>query len=220
MKKTALVLSVAAALVAGSATAHEAGSFIVRGGPILVVPKTSTNHDTFKFDVNKNAQLGLTGTYMMTDNFGVELLAATPFHHKITLGSTLVGKTKHLPPSLYLQYYFLNKDSKARPYIGAGVNYTKFFGEKAIMANVSNLKLKDSWGAVFNAGVDIQLSDNLYLNTAVWYAKIKTKASFNKANGGGAFQELEFQELEFQELEFQELEFQERFPLNNIIKSM
>ncbi len=51
------------------------------------------------------------------------------------------------------------------------------------MAGVSDLKLKDSWGAAFNAGVDIQLSDNLYLNTAVWYAKIKTKASF-KMNGG------------------------------------
>lgn len=182
MKKTALVLSMAAALVAGTASAHEAGSFVVRGGPILVVPKTSTNNDTFKFDVNSNAQLGLTGTYMVTDNLGVELLAATPFSHKITLGKALVGKTKHLPPSLYLQYYFLDKDSKARPYIGAGVNYTKFFGEQAILDGVKDLKLKDSWGAAFNAGVDIKLSDNLYLNTAVWYAKIKSKASFKMKN--------------------------------------
>ncbi len=178
MKKTVLVLGVMAALVAGSAVAHQAGSVIVRGGPILVVPNASTNHDVFKFDVNSNAQLGLTATYMATDNLGVELLAATPFSHEITLGNTLVGKTKHLPPSLYAQYYFLDKDAKARPYVGAGVNYTTFFSEKAVLNGVTDLKLKDSWGPAFNAGVDIQVADNLFLNTAIWYAKIKSKATF------------------------------------------
>ncbi|MGR3808099.1 OmpW family outer membrane protein [Pasteurella testudinis] len=182
MKKTTLALVAAAALVSGSALAHEAGSVVVRGGPILVVPDTSTNSNDFKFDVNSNAQLGLTGTYMITDNIGVELLAATPFSHEIKLGNTLVGKTKHLPPSLYLQYYFLDKDAKARPYLGAGVNYTTFFSEKESFAPVTDLKLKDSWGAIVNAGVDIGLTDNLYLNTSVWYAKIKSKASF-KLNG-------------------------------------
>ncbi|MFC0970782.1 OmpW family outer membrane protein [Pasteurella multocida] len=178
MKKTVFALGVMAALVAGSAVAHQAGSVIVRGGPILVVPNASTNHDVFKFDVNSNAQLGLTATYMATDNLGVELLAATPFSHEITLGNTLVGKTKHLPPSLYAQYYFLDKDAKARPYVGAGVNYTTFFSEKAVLNGVTDLKLKDSWGPAFNAGVDIQVADNLFLNTAIWYAKIKSKATF------------------------------------------
>ncbi|NNI40034.1 OmpW family outer membrane protein [Pasteurella multocida] len=178
MKKTVLALGVMAALVAGSVVAHQAGSVIVRGGPILVVPNASTNHDVFKFDVNSNAQLGLTATYMATDNLGVELLAATPFSHEITLGNTLVGKTKHLPPSLYAQYYFLDKDAKARPYVGAGVNYTTFFSEKAVLNGVTDLKLKDSWGPAFNAGVDIQVADNLFLNTAIWYAKIKSKATF------------------------------------------
>ncbi|EPE65596.1 outer membrane protein OmpW, partial [Pasteurella multocida 2000] len=117
-------------------------------------------------------------TYMATDNLGVELLAATPFSHEITLGNTLVGKTKHLPPSLYAQYYFLDKDAKARPYVGAGVNYTTFFSEKAVLNGVTDLKLKDSWGPAFNAGVDIQVADNLFLNTAIWYAKIKSKATF------------------------------------------
>ncbi|MFC0950629.1 OmpW family outer membrane protein [Pasteurella multocida] len=178
MKKTVFALGVMAALVAGSAVAHQAGSVIVRGGPILVVPNASTNHDGFKFDVNSNAQLGLTATYMATDNLGIELLAATPFSHEITLGNTLVGKTKHLPPSLYAQYYFLDKDAKARPYVGAGVNYTTFFSEKAVLNGVTDLKLKDSWGPAFNAGVDIQVADNLFLNTAIWYAKIKSKATF------------------------------------------
>ncbi len=38
------------------------------------------------FSVTNNTQLGLTFTYMATDNIGVELLAATPFRHKIGTG--------------------------------------------------------------------------------------------------------------------------------------
>ncbi|MGR6981672.1 OmpW family outer membrane protein [Testudinibacter sp. P27/CKL/0425] len=168
----------------GSVLAHEAGSVIVRGGPILVVPDASTKNYTgnalkYDFDVNSNAQLGLTASYMITDNIGVELLAATPFSHELSLpGIGTVGKTKHLPPSLYLQYYFLDKTAKARPYFGAGVNYTTFFSEKSTFAPVTDLKLKDSWGLALNAGVDVGLTENLFLNTSVWYAKIKTKASF------------------------------------------
>lgn len=186
MKKTVLALGMAAALVSGATMAHQAGDVLLRAGGVLVVPKTENSGATqngaaapkFNLDVNSNAQLGLTATYMVTDNIGIELLAATPFSHEIKLGNTLVGKTKHLPPSLYAQYYFLDKDAKARPYLGAGVNYTTFFKEKGYNG-VENLKLKDSWGFVANAGVDISITDNLFLNAAVHYAKIKTEATFN-----------------------------------------
>ncbi|KGQ48544.1 membrane protein [Gallibacterium anatis] len=186
MKKLALALATSAALLAASsaAMAHQAGEFFVRGGPILAVPNTATHNYAgnaldYNFDVNSNAQLGLTGTYMITDNLGVELLAATPFSHEIKLGGSTIAKTKHLPPSLYLQYYFLNADAPARPYVGAGINYTTFFSEQEKLDGLSNLKLKDSWGPVVNAGIDINLTDKLFVNTSVWWAKIKTKATFD-----------------------------------------
>ncbi|MDA3979264.1 OmpW family outer membrane protein [Gallibacterium sp. AGMB14963] len=186
MKKLALAIATSTALLAASsaAMAHQAGDIFVRGGPILVVPNTDThnykgNALPYDFDVNSNAQLGLTGTYMITNNIGVELLAATPFSHEIKLGGDTIAKTKHLPPSLYVQYYFLNADSPARPYVGAGLNYTTFFGEKEKLAGLSNLKLKDSWGPAVNAGIDIKITDKLFFNTSVWWAKIKTKATFN-----------------------------------------
>ncbi|OBX05495.1 membrane protein [Gallibacterium genomosp. 3] len=187
MKKLALAIATSTALLAASsaAMAHQAGDIFVRGGPILVVPNTDThnyNGGTFDFDVNSNAQLGLTSTYMITDNIGVELLAATPFSHEIKLGGNTIAKTKHLPPSLYVQYYFLNADSPARPYVGAGLNYTTFFNEKSKFAPVTDLKLKDSWGPAVNAGIDIKITDKLFFNTSVWWAKIKTKATF-KLNG-------------------------------------
>ncbi|EIJ67754.1 MULTISPECIES: OmpW family outer membrane protein [Pasteurellaceae] len=182
MKKLGFVLGISAALVSGAVMAHSAGDVIVRAGGALVVPNVDNSNPAWKnLDVNSNAQLGLTATYMFTDNVGVELLAATPFSHEITLGNTLVGKTKHLPPSLYAQYYFLDKDSPVRPYIGAGVNYTTFFDEKEVLAGVTDLKLKDSWGLMTNMGVDINITDNFFINASMYYAKIKTKATFKVA---------------------------------------
>ncbi len=189
---------VSCTLMASSAFAHEAGSTLFRIGGIVVDANSSSTTTTpnklvdVNLDVNNNAQLGLTATYMLTDNLGIELLGATPFSHKVAATVPSVGalgdvvKVKHLPPSLYLQYYFLDKNSGSRPYIGAGLNYTRFFSAKALNPAVSNLEVKKhSFGPVINAGIDIKLTDKLSLNTALWYTKIKTKAKFTTTGVGG-----------------------------------
>lgn len=49
---------------------------------------------------------------MMTANWAVEVLAAWPFEHDISLvGGLEVGSTKHLPPTVSLQYHILLDDS-------------------------------------------------------------------------------------------------------------
>ena len=191
MKKSLLALGIATTLMSGVANAHEAGSWIVRAGGIFVSANSSSHTNTavdVKLNVSDNQQLGLTGTYMFTDNIGVELLAATPFSHSIdarvpaladkgALGETV--KVKQLPPSLYVQYYFLDKDAGSRPYIGAGINYTRFFDATIKNDVISDLRVKKhSVGPVLNAGIDIKLTDSLYFNTALWYTHIRTKANF------------------------------------------
>lgn len=193
MKKTLLALGIATTLMSGVANAHEAGNWIVRAGGIFVSANSSSHTNTatdIKLNVSDNQQLGLTGTYMFTDHIGVELLAATPFSHSIdasvpALGTSLgeTVKVKQLPPSLYVQYYFMDKDAGARPYIGAGVNYTRFFDAKIKNDTISDLRVKKhSFGPVVNAGIDIKLADNLYFNTALWYTHIRTKANFKALN--------------------------------------
>lgn len=189
MKKSVLAAILGSVLLAGTATAHEAGSTLLRVGGVFVDANSSSKGVTspeVKLDVGNNAQLGLTATYMLTDNLGIELLGATPFKHKISASVPAAGlalgdvvTVKHLPPSLYLQYYFLDKNAGSRPYIGAGLNYTRFFSAKATNPAVSNLQVKKhSFGPVVNAGIDIKLTDNVSLNTAVWYTRIKTTAKF------------------------------------------
>ena len=116
-------------------------------------------------------------SYMVTDNWAVELLAAYPFKHDIELNDgTKVGSTKHLPPTVSLQYHFL-PSAKVQPYIGVGVNYTDFFSEQTTgPLEGTNLKLNSSWGMSGEIGVDIPLNDQWFFNLDVRYIDIETKA--------------------------------------------
>lgn len=173
MKKVTLL--VAAALLAPSAFAHQAGDVLVRGGAIMVSPTTGSG-DTL--DVQPNTQLGLTLSYMVTDNWGVELLGATPFSHSVEMSGVEVAKVKHLPPSLMAQYYFGDAQSKVRPYVGAGVNYTYFFDEKA-KGGLESVKVDNSWGWAAQAGIDMAVTDKLFVNSSIWYMDINTDVHVN-----------------------------------------
>ncbi|SDE46241.1 OmpW family protein [Ruegeria marina] len=68
-----------------------------------------------------------TAEYLIRDNLGIELLAATPFEHDVSVsGIGYAGSVKHLPPTLSLNYRFPTQPA-SKPYVGLGVNYTTFF---------------------------------------------------------------------------------------------
>lgn len=188
MKKFAVAL-IALSCLSDVASAHEAGEFFVRAGSATVRPTEGSDNvlGMGGFNVNNNTQLGVTLTYMATDNVGVELLAATPFRHRVGLGATGdIATVHHLPPTLMAQWYFGDAQSKVRPYIGAGINYTTFFNEDfndtGKAAGLSDLSLKDSWGAAGQVGLDYLINRDWLLNMSVWYMDIDTEVKF-KAGG-------------------------------------
>ncbi|HDI3257154.1 TPA: outer membrane protein OmpW [Vibrio cholerae] len=188
MKQTICGLAVLAALSSAPVFAHQEGDFIVRAGIASVVPNDSSDKilgSQSELAVNSNTQLGLTLGYMFTDNISFEVLAATPFSHKIStdlLGLGDIAETKHLPPTFMVQYYFGEANSTFRPYVGAGLNYTTFFDESYNSTGTNNalsdLKLDDSWGLAANVGFDYMLNDSWFLNASVWYANIETTATY------------------------------------------
>lgn len=191
MKSVTKFALLSAALVSAPlAMAHEAGDMFIRGGLVDVMPSVNDNTGAgLDLDVDNNLQVGVTATYMYTDNIGVELLAATPFTHDITAGGTKVGETSHLPPSLMAQYYFGTASSDARPYLGAGLNYTVFFDEKLSTdldqnGQTDTLSLDDSFGLALQAGVDYNISENLFVNASIWYMDINTDVTVNGAATG------------------------------------
>lgn len=179
IKSAALIAGIIAA-TAGQAMAYEAGDVVLRAGIANVNPDVSDNTAVGVLDVEDNTQLGLTATYFLAPTLGVQVLAATPFKHDITAAGADLGSTKHLPPTVTLQWY-PSISGNIHPYVGAGVNYTMFFEDDIPGAD---LELDDSVGLALEAGVDIDLGSNLVLNAAVWKIDINTDVSLNGTNLG------------------------------------
>ena len=175
-------LAVAALVVSAPlAQAHEQGDWIVRVGLGNVDPK-SNNGDIASVD--SGAMLVFNGTYMLTNTVGVELLASAPFSHDIDLAAdgTKVGETKHLPPTLSLQYHF-DTVGDFDPYVGVGINYTLFFDEKTVgPLQGGDLDLDNSFGAAAQLGFDYQLTESMSLNLDARWIKIETDARLNGAD--------------------------------------
>ncbi|ABV36080.1 OmpW family protein [Shewanella sediminis HAW-EB3] len=188
MNKTIVSGLIAAALLstgfASSVSAHQAGDIIIRAGVAVVAPNESSQDvaGNGEFGVDDNTQLGLNFGYMLTDNIGIELLAASPFTHDISLdGIGKIAETKQLPPTLVAQYYFGSADSKLRPYIGAGVNFTNFFDNEFtndLDGALTDLSVGNSWGVAAQVGLDYQINKSWLVNASVWYAKISTDVDF------------------------------------------
>ncbi len=185
-----------AAGAAGGALAYQAGDLILRAGIASVQPNEDS--DALSLDgtqlpgtgagLNSSEQLGLTLTYMFTPQWGVGVLAATPFEHDIKAKGVGVdaGSAKHLPPTVTLQYFLLGATSRWQPYVGLGVNYTLFFDEQVDgqleeMFGPGDLDLDNSWGWAGQVGLDYQIDDHWLVNAAVWYLDIDTDATFKFA---------------------------------------
>lgn len=101
-------------------------------------------------------------SYFFTPNVAAELVLTYPQKHDVKLGGTKIGSFKHLPPTLTAQYHFAPQ-ADFRPYVGAGINYTR----------ISNVELggleldKNSWGGALQAGFDYKVGANSYINVDV-----------------------------------------------------
>jgi outer membrane protein len=124
---------------------------------------------------------------MLTNNVGIELLAATPFEHTVGVKGMPgafaglngdLADIKHLPPTLSVVYYPLDSKSTFQPYVGLGVNYTWFFDteltSEAEGKGFSGFDLDDSVGLAGQIGADFMLTDNVLLNAQLRYIDIDT----------------------------------------------
>lgn len=194
--KRVLTLAVAAALASGAALTHayESGDWILRLGAATVAPDADSDVVPglgVTVDVDDNTQLGIIPVYMVDPNWGIELLAATPFSHDIDVNEAdlQAGSTKHLPPTLTVQWYPRGHKSGWQPYVGIGVNYTYFFDEDADsdlegLVGKADLDLDDSFGLSASAGVDIPFGERWMFNAGVWYIDIDTTATVKLRDAG------------------------------------
>mgnify|MGYP003625483670 FL=1 len=200
--KTSIIsgLILSALTLSPLAFANQAGDFIVRGGVTNINPDSDKSNimlagadSSMTLTVDDNTQLGLNFVYFYDNNWAIELLAATPYTHDVTIqdknsvlgvdGANL-GEVSHLPPTLSALYYF-DTNSALKPYVGVGINYTVFFDEDFAAApqslGLSNLDLDSSFGLSAQIGADYHLDEKWSLNASIRYIDIDTEATFDVA---------------------------------------
>jgi len=169
--------------------AVEQGDWLIRSRAIFITPDDDSGSVTgiagSGVDVENALVPELDFSYFLTDRIAAELILATA-NHDLEGEGTLTGLGRiadiwHLPPTFLLQYH-LPISNRIKPYVGVGVNYTIFYGEDAdaslegALGGPTSVDLDNSVGVAFQAGVDVSIRDNWFINLDVKYIDIDTDA--------------------------------------------
>jgi outer membrane protein len=176
MKKTLLAIAALTALTSGAAMAQQQdGNWMVR---VRAVHLDSANKDSsgLGLSINNKTMPEFDISYFFTPNIAAELILTYPQKHDVrssALGGK-IGTLKHLPPTLLAQYHFTNFGA-FKPYVGAGINYTRF-SSVDIADGAADVK-RNSWGGALQVGFDYALDKNWSINFDVKKLYLKTDVS-------------------------------------------
>lgn len=145
----------------------------IRLRAIAAVPQASSyNLSGSDVKISTSVVPELDFTYYFSKNIGAELILGTT-HHKVSVDNkttnTELGKVWLLPPTLNLQYHVAK--GSFLPYIGAGINYTIFYGAKDVNAS---LAYKNKAAFSTQLGFDYKLNSKWFLNVDVKKIFLKT----------------------------------------------
>lgn len=145
-----------------------------------------SNDDSTGLDLSVNSKVipEVDISYFFSPNLAAELILTYPQKHTLRAGGDKIGTLKHLPPTLTVQYHFTDFGA-FRPYVGAGVNYTRFSHvdfEPAVKQALDPSIDKNSWGLALQVGMDYEFAKNTYFNVDVKKLNIRTdvKSGSNK----------------------------------------
>jgi len=179
-KTTALRMAAALALGLAAPLASQAqdGPWLVR---LRAVHLDSANKDStgLGLSINNKTLPDLDISYFFSPQFATELVLTYPQKQTVRAGGADIGSLKHLPPTLTAQYHFTEFGS-FKPYLGAGVNYTRFSNVSftpAVQAALHPALKKNSYGLALQAGFDVRIDKNLYLNVDLKKVQISTDVS-------------------------------------------
>lgn len=147
-------------LFAGQAMAYQAGDFYVRGE----FSKADMDAD----ELSRENGFSLAGGFLFTDWLGLEFGIGEALEYDFTLDSGNTGSLDIMPMNLLLQYYPLGGvvDSRIQPFVGVGVNYTRF-------SSVSDgMSVDNDYGFAGQVGMDLVITDNISATSFVRYADI------------------------------------------------
>ena len=115
---------------------------------------------------------------MATPNIGIELVLGIPPRVQADAAGTVaflgsdILSAKNLGPTLLFNYHFGQPGDTLRPYVGAGVNYTKFISVRSRLA--SDVQMSSSTGWAAQAGIDYALNNEWSLFASVAALRVRS----------------------------------------------
>ena len=176
MTHTAVRIAAALALAATTLTPAVAqtadGQWLVRARAVHLDAANKDTVDITDVSINNKWLPEVDISYFFTPNIAAELILTYPQKQDVRSSAHggKIGTLKHLPPVLSLQYHF-DQVNGFKPYVGAGLNYTRF--SNVDLPEGFTIK-KNSVGLALQAGVDYEISKGMYLNLDVKKVQIRT----------------------------------------------
>lgn len=180
MKTVSLALLAFTALAA-PAFAQSAGDMTLGFGLGYVDPKSDNGTVAGgATTIGTNTRPTITFEYFIRDNIGIEVLGALPFKHDINIAGARIGETKHLPPTVSINYH-IPTGGPLTPFVGVGLNYTTFFEDRSPLGE---LEIDDSFGLAAHVGFDYALSAKSALRMDLRYIDIDADVNLNGVKVG------------------------------------
>ncbi|MFX1682145.1 OmpW family outer membrane protein [Mitsuaria sp. CC2] len=182
----AVGVALAALATAMAPSAHAQSSpWVFRARAVNIDP-AEKDHTGLGLSLSRKTIPEVDFSYFMAPNWAAELVLTVPQRHKLYSNGQRIGSVKHLPPTLTLQYHF-NPEGGFRPYLGAGLNYTRFSGvhfEPAVQAALEPTITKNSVGLAAQAGFDVMLDKQWSINVDVKKIQMDTEVRSKGTNVG------------------------------------
>jgi len=115
----------------------------------------------------------------ISPNLGVEFVLGVPprLHARATGSVAFLGddvlSAKNVAPTLLLNYHFFGPETRLRPYVGVGVNYTRFTSIRSSLA--PDVEMGSSTGLAIQAGVNYAITKDFGLFASVAKVNVKSK---------------------------------------------
>ncbi|WP_196886412.1 OmpW/AlkL family protein [Aureivirga sp. CE67] len=189
-----LALFITTGMNAQEDTKNDFKKWQVRFRAAAVIPDVDSKVGVIGGDVDISTQIipEVDFTYYFTKNIAAELILGTTQHNVEDLSADLsalgintptdvdLGSVWLLPPTLNLQYHFYPTEN-FKPYVGAGINYTIFYGIDEGNA-VADVEYDNAVGYSFQLGFDYKITDCWFFNVDAKKMFLKTDVTVDASN--------------------------------------
>jgi outer membrane protein len=161
-----------------------AGTLLLRGRVVGIFPENVSSVTVIggHINVSNSVTPEIDLSYFLTDHIALEGEAGITRNsltaEDTAIGTVSVGKVWGAPIVAVVQYHLL-PHARWNPYAGVGVSFLPYFDAQPAGGLSQQLSVRSEVGAVFQGGIDLQISDRWYGNLDIKKLIVSSYASVN-----------------------------------------